>query len=340
MANNRKGLGRGLGSLLNGESYEEHINNDIESSVDEKVKETLENDVLIRKTNNNNNPNNEANAKSNTNKENTRKNSKNIVVEEVEISEVYPNPDQPRSHFDEEELEQLSASIKKNGLLQPISVTEQSDGTYEIIAGERRWKACNKAGMKTIPVIIKKVNKDKKLELALIENLQRSDLNPIEEAYCYRKIIDTQKIDQNELANKLSKGRSTITNSLRLLTLPENAQKLLYDNQITAGHARAILSVGSEVGQQKLTEKILKDNLSVREAENLANLYSGRASKALTTRKPPAPKSYKRVTKALTNLFGSRVRVKKTKNGNKIEIAFKDEKDLERLYNLIVEKNQ
>lgn len=167
------------------------------------------------------------------------------TTDEVPIGLVHPNPDQPRMHFNKEELEELSTSIQKDGLLQPILVREADDG-YEIIAGERRWQACKLAGMKKVPVRIKEADDMKVLELALIENLQRSDLNPIEEAYGYKRMMERSGRTQSEVAAAVSKGRSTIANALRLLDLPEEAQQLLYEERITAGHARAILSIPTE----------------------------------------------------------------------------------------------
>lgn len=190
---------------------------------------------------------------------------------EVAIDQVKPNPNQPRMHFNKEELEELSSSIQKDGLLQPI-VVRKVDDTYEIIAGERRWQACNLAGMKTVPVRVIEADDMKVLELALIENLQRSDLNPIEEAYGYKRMMERGGRTQSEVAAAVSKGRSTIANALRLLDLPEEAQQLLYEERITAGHARAILSIPTEEGRQKLTDKLKKEKLSVREAESIARL--------------------------------------------------------------------
>lgn len=164
-------------------------------------------------------------------------------IAEVDITIVVPNPDQPRTNFKKEELEELSSSIKKEGLIQPILVRETVDGAYQIIAGERRWQAAKLAGLKQVPIQVKNVDDDKALELALIENIQRSDLNPIEEAYGYRRLMERRKMTQADVAQAVSKGRSTIANALRLLDLPEEAQQLLFEDKITAGHARAILSI-------------------------------------------------------------------------------------------------
>lgn len=265
---------------------------------------------------------------------------KKTSLDEVPIELVKPNPDQPRTHFNKEELEELSASIQKDGLLQPILVREAADG-YEIIAGERRWQACKLAKMKTVPVRIKEADDMKVLELALIENLQRSDLNPIEEAYGYKRMMERGNRTQSEVAAAVSKGRSTIANALRLLDLPEDAQQLLFEDKITAGHARAILSVPSMEGRKKLTEKLANEKLSVRETESLARLMAGRENKAASTeKKPPLPKFYKTAAKDLTAAFGSKVKVRSVNGKNKIEIEFKDEDDLRRIHDLLCKQDE
>lgn len=175
-------------------------------------------------------------------------------LDEVPIELVHPNPNQPRMHFNKEELDELALSIEKDGLLQPILVREDAEG-YEIIAGERRWQASQLAGLKKVPVRIKEADDMKVLELALIENLQRSDLNPIEEAYGYKRMMERGNRTQSEVASAVSKGRSTIANALRLLDLPEDAQQMLYEEKITAGHARAILAIPSDEGRAKAHRK-------------------------------------------------------------------------------------
>lgn len=339
--NNKKGLGRGLNSLLGGETYESDTRYST-SSFEEDFKDEIEGfdgEVKIREIGKK--PKKQA-SKRPTKQENKPKSTqskKEGSILEVDISAIIANPDQPRKVFNQQELEELADSIKRNGLLQPILVSAKGDG-YEVIAGERRLRASKIAGLSKVPIIVKQTNKNKKLELALIENIQREDLNPMEEAYSYQRILDTQGISHSELASIVSKGRSTITNTLRLLELPEDAQKLLHDGKISAGHARAILSVSSNMGKEKLTKKIIDEKLTVREAESLANLYNGQNTKALKTVKPATPKSYKKAAKMLRDHFGNMVKVKKTKGKNKIEIEFRDEKDLERILGLIVKDNE
>ena len=191
----------------------------------------------------------------------------------VALDKVQPNPDQPRTNFKPEEIEELANSIKKEGLLQPILVRKVGEN-YQIIAGERRWQACKSLNMKEIPVRFWAADNDKALELALIENIQRTDLNPIEEAYGYKRLMERRGMTQSEVAQTVSKGRSTIANALRLLDLPEEAQQLLFEEKITAGHARAILSIPDAEGRKTLTQKLMDEKLSVRETEAIARLLS------------------------------------------------------------------
>ena len=262
----------------------------------------------------------------------------NLPKEELEanLEDVYPNPDQPRRIFKKEELEELASSIKREGLLQPILVRKINEG-YQIIAGERRWQACKMLNLDKVPIRVKDVDEQQALEMAMVENLQRADLNPIEEAYGYKRMMMDRGMTQTEVAQAVSKGRSTIANSLRLLELPEEAQQLLHEEKITAGHARAILSVQSPDGRKKLTEKLIQEKLSVREAENIARLLNGQekaaGSKAV---KEPAPEYFKSMAKTLRKNLGTNVRIKSVKGKNKVEIEFKDEEDLKRLFQSII----
>lgn len=246
----------------------------------------------------------------------------------VLIEKIHPNPNQPRTHFNETELEELSESIREHGILQPLLVRRKGD-EFEIIAGERRYQASKIAGLSELPVIIKDVDDQKMLELALIENLQRSDLNPIEEAKGYRQLIEASGMTQEALSKAVSKSRSAITNSLRLLDLPERVQELLFEGKLAAGHARAILAVPFEEQRIKLAEKVVADGLSVRATENLAPLFSvGETPKAS---RPVTPQSYKKAARVLRQVFNTNVRVKSTRGKNKIEIEFKDEDELARI---------
>lgn len=247
---------------------------------------------------------------------------------EMDIEKIVPNPNQPRRHFNESQLEELSESIRENGVLQPLLVRKKGS-SYEIIAGERRYQASKIAGLKKLPVIVKDVDDQKMLELALIENLQRSDLNPIEEARGYKQLIKSSGMTQEALSKAVSKSRSAITNSLRLLDLPEQVQDLLFDGKLTAGHARAILAVPFEEARVKLAEKVVVEGLSVRATENLAPLFSvGETPRAP---RPVTPQSYKKAARVLRQLFNTSVKVRSTRGKNKIEIEFKDEEDLSRI---------
>ena len=259
-------------------------------------------------------------------------------VNEVDINAIAPNPDQPRTNFKREELEELSASIQKDGLLQPILVRPLEGGMYQIIAGERRWQASKLAGLQQVPIRVKEASDDKALELALIENIQRSDLNPIEEAYGYRRMMERLNMTQAEVAQAMSKGRSTVANALRLLELPEEAQQLLFEEKITAGHARAILSIPTKEGRERLTRKLVEEKLSVREAEALARLFSGKKNENAKP-KAPMPKEYRKVARTLKDVLDTPVKVKSGNGKNKIEIEFKDEEDLERLFKGILASN-
>lgn len=255
-------------------------------------------------------------------------------VLEVAITQVEPNPDQPRTNFKQDELDELAKSIEQDGLLQPVLVRAGDDGKFQIIAGERRWQASKLAGLDKIPIRITEADDDRALELALVENLQRSDLNPIEEAYGYKRLMDRKRMTQADIAQAMSKGRSTIANALRLLDLPEEAQQLLFEEKITAGHARAILSVPSTEGREKLTEKLQEKKLSVRETESLARLMSMKPGERKA--KEPVPQTYRQVAKALKDVLKTPVKVKSSNGKNRIEIEFTDEDDLRRLFDELI----
>jgi ParB family transcriptional regulator, chromosome partitioning protein len=247
---------------------------------------------------------------------------------------IVPNPEQPRTDISEEGVAELADSIRKVGLLQPIIVRAHGEG-YQIIAGERRWRASRMAGLERVPVRVLSTTATESLELALIENLQRQDLNAIEEARGYRRLLTEYRMTQAELADKVSKSRSTITNALRLLDLPEEIQELVYEGKMTAGHARAVLSVADETARLKLAQKIVDDALSVREAENLARLFA--AGQTERAPRPASPKSFKVVARKLRRLLATNVRVKLAKDKGKIEIDFQGEEELERIFLLLTE---
>lgn len=265
------------------------------------------------------------------------KNDEKGMVGEVLLAQVHPNPNQPRTNFKPEEIEELANSIKRHGLLQPILVRKTGDG-YEIIAGERRWQACRSLGMETIPVRFWLADDTEAFEAALVENIQRSDLNPIEEAYGYKRLMERKGMTQSEVAQTVSKGRSTIANALRLLDLPEEAQQLLFEEKITAGHARAILSVPTLEGKKSLTNKLMEEKLSVRETEAIARLLAGREKAASTpSSRVPTPQSFKKAARSMSKTLELPVRVKTVQGKNKIEIQFKDEDELQRVVAVLSE---
>lgn len=253
------------------------------------------------------------------------------------IEDIVPNPNQPRIHFNKTELRELSESIQEHGVLQPLLVRKHGNG-YEIIAGERRYQASKLAGLEELPVIIKEVNDEEMLALALIENLQRSDLNPVEEAKGYRQLIDASGMTQEALSKAVSKSRSAITNSLRLLDLPEVVQQMIFEGKLTAGHARAILAVPYEDARIRLAEKVVAEGLSVRATENLAPLFSARETPK--TSRPATPQSFKKAARVLRQVFNTNVRVKSSRGKNKIEIEFKDEEELSRILGEMIQFDQ
>lgn len=241
------------------------------------------------------------------------------------LKDIIPNKGQPRKNFDEEALEELTDSIRQNGVLQPILVRKKGN-KYEIVAGERRYQASKRAGLDDIPVVVRDISDEDVFKLALIENLQRSDLDPIEEAQGYKTLIDQSGMTQADLGKALSKSRSAIANSLRLLDLPEEVQQLMADRLLSAGHARAILAVASEEGRIKLAKKVVDDGLTVRQTETLAPLFS--VTDHEPPRRVPTPQSYKRAARQLRLALDTNVKVKRLRNKNKIEIEFNTEEEL------------
>ncbi|WP_261981766.1 ParB/RepB/Spo0J family partition protein [Olsenella uli] len=246
----------------------------------------------------------------------------------IEISKITRNPNQPRKNFDETALQELADSIRQNGVLQPILV-RKIGGKYQIVAGERRYQASKLAGLKEIPAVVRDIDDKEVFQLALIENLQRSDLSPMEEAKGYRQLIDSQGLTQEGLAKILSKSRSAIANTLRLMDLPTVVQEMIEQGLLTAGHARAILAVPTEEGRVELAQKVVKDNLTVRQTENLAPLFS--VEKEAPRPRVPTPQTYKRAARQLRQMLDTNVKVKQVRGKNKIEIEFKDEEELARI---------
>lgn len=251
---------------------------------------------------------------------------------EIAVDKIVRNPKQPRTHFDEFELSDLAASIEQVGVLQPIIVRPVGKG-YEIIAGERRYQAARRVGLKTVPAIVKEIDDDASLELALIENIQRSDLNSIEEARAYKELLARTGMTQEQLSKKISKSRSAISNALRLLDLPEEVQQLVFDGSLSAGHARAILGVPSDDKRVMIAQKVVRDRLSVRQTESLVALFS--VEQADKSPRPTLPTSFKKVARKLRQDLSTNVKIKQVQGKYKIEIEFADEDDLTRLVGLM-----
>jgi ParB family chromosome partitioning protein len=259
---------------------------------------------------------------------------RNVDFSELKITQVIPNPHQPRTDFSEERIAELMKSIEKDGLLQPILVRPEGSD-YQIVAGERRWQACKRLGFKTIAAKIIIANEVETQEIALVENLQRDNLNAIEEARGYQRLIELKGCKQKDVAEAVSKNQATISNALRLLSLPEEVQDLMFDGLLTSGHGRAILAVPEEEGRIRLAKKIVDENLSVREAETLSRLYGTQGIERV--KRPPSPRIFKVIARKLRQRLETNVRVKNARGKNRIEIEFKDDEDLERIFLALTE---
>ena len=268
---------------------------------------------------------------------------KEVVVKEpaevkVRISQVEPNKEQPRKYFDEDALIELSESIKQYGVLQPLLV-QKKDNYYEIIAGERRWRAAKIAGIKEVPVIIKKLSEQEIMEISLIENLQREDLNPIEEALAYKRLIDEFKLKQDEVAERVSKSRTAVTNAMRLLKLNEKVQQMVIDEMLTTGHARALLGIEDQDIQYVLAQQIFDQKLSVRDTEKLVK--SMQNEKKGKKKEPEKLDSkllaiYSDLEEQMKKIMGTKVLINsKNSNSGKIEIEYYSQDELDRIIDLI-----
>lgn len=253
----------------------------------------------------------------------------------VKISSVEPNVNQPRKQFDEDALLELSESIKQYGVLQPLLVSDKKD-YYEIIAGERRWRAAKLAGLKEIPVIVKEFSEQELVEISLIENIQREDLNPVEEAMAYKRLIDEFHLKQDEIAERVGKSRTAVTNAMRLLKLSEKVQQMLIDEMITAGHARAILSIADKEKQESIAMKIFDEKLSVRETEALVKRMLEPPKTAKKSKFSSAEDAiYESLEEKMNSIMGTRVQIHRKKNDKgKIEIEYYSKDELERIIDL------
>ena len=248
------------------------------------------------------------------------------------IEEIRPNKEQPRKTFVNEKLEELAASIREKGIIQPLVVLRR-DGHYELIAGERRWRAAQKAGLREVPVVIQDVSDDVALEMALIENIQREDLNAVEEAEAYHALLERFSLSQEELAKRVGKERSTIANALRLLRLPTDIKRDVAEDRLTMGHARALLTLDDPEEQRAARDEIVKGRLSVRETEALVKRK--KAAPAKKAQKPAEDPDQKDLMDRIQRHFGAKVALKRSGRGGKLEISFADQKELARIVELL-----
>ena len=298
MPGKKSGLGKGLDSLIPNKK------NDISASKVEKKQE----------------------------KENDSPKSGEIMVR---INEVEPNRDQPRKDFDEDALMELADSIRQFGILQPLLVQKKKN-YYEIIAGERRWRAEKLAGIKEVPIIVKDYTDQEIVEISLIENIQRENLNPIEEAMAFKRLLQEFQLKQDEVAERVSKSRTAVTNSMRLLKLSPRVQQMIIDDMISTGHARALLAIDDEEQQFILANKIFDEKLSVRETEKLVKALKN-PKKEVKKEKSEHTFIYENIEEQIKNIMGTKVSVNQKANGKgKIEIEYYSEEELERIYDLLM----
>lgn len=306
MAVKRNGLGKGLDSLIPDKTSQSNRNNINKRSVV-------------------------------STKESIKKNTEEVKTGEtyLKINEVEPNRDQPRKEFDEDALLELADSIKQFGVLQPLLV-QQKEGYYEIIAGERRWRAAKLAGIKEVPVLIKKYTDQEIVEISLIENIQRENLNPIEEAMAFKRLLEEFNLKQDEVAERVSKSRTAVTNSMRLLKLSNRVQQMVIDDMITTGHARALLAIDDEEQQYLIASKIFDEKLSVRETEKLVKALKT-PKKEKEKEKPEHMFVYDDIVEKMKHVMGTKVNIHQKANGKgKIEIEYYSEDELERIYDMIM----
>ncbi|WP_424161031.1 ParB/RepB/Spo0J family partition protein [Bacillus amyloliquefaciens] len=259
------------------------------------------------------------------------------TVEEIKISDLRPNPYQPRKQFDDESLAELKESIIQHGILQPIIVRKSLKG-YDIVAGERRYRAAKLAGKETVPAIVRELSESLMREIALLENLQREDLSPLEEALAYDSLLKHLDITQEQLAKRLGKSRPHIANHLRLLTLPESIQNLIAEGTLSMGHGRTLLGLKNKNKLEPLVKKVVEDQLNVRQLEQLIQQLNSNVSRETKKKEPVQDVVLKERESYLQNYFGTTVNIKRQKKKGKIEIEFFSNEDLERILELLSER--
>ena len=252
----------------------------------------------------------------------------------MKISMIEPNREQPRKKFDEDALQELSESIKQYGILQPLLVSDKKD-YYEIVAGERRWRAAKMAGLKEVPVVVKEFTDQEIVEISLIENIQREDLNPIEEAMAYKRLMEEFHLKQDEIADRVAKSRTAVTNSMRLLKLSSKVQEMVIADMISAGHARALLGISDEALQETTAMKVFDEKLSVRETEKLVKNLVSPAKKVKTEKNTAEDAIYESLEEKMKGIMGTKVSIQRKKNNKgKIEIEYYSRDELERIIDL------
>lgn len=292
-------LGKGLGALIGGDTETEKVpDTEPEKKMEEKESEEPGKELFLK------------------------------------VSMIEPNKEQPRKKFDEDQLKELADSMKQYGVLQPLLVQKKGN-FYEIIAGERRWRAAKLAGLKEVPAVIREYDEQQKMEIALIENVQREDLNPIEEAMAYKRLMEEFHLKQEEIADRVSKNRTTITNSMRLLKLAEEVQKMLVEGILSSGHARALLGLEDKKAQIMMAEKILAEGLSVRDVERLVKSF-GKTKKKKEKESDAVTLAFQHMEEKMKAIMGTKVSInRKDKNKGRIEIEYYSPAELERIIELI-----
>lgn len=255
-------------------------------------------------------------------------------VQEIKISELRVNPYQPRKSFSEEAIAELRQSIEIHGVLQPLIVRKSIKG-YEIVVGERRFRASQQAGLKTVPVVVKELSDEQMMEIALIENLQREDLNPVEEAYAYRKLMSELNYTQEELSKRVGKSRPHIANHIRLLSLPENILSLIAEGKLSMGHGRTLLSLKNEEKMHAVANKVVKEKMNVRDLEKLIQRMNNNVPRETLKAKRKKDLFLEEKETVLRNRFGTNVTIKRMKQKGKIEIEFLSDEDLERVLTML-----
>jgi ParB family chromosome partitioning protein len=258
-------------------------------------------------------------------------------VTEIPLKEIFANQNQPRKNFDEDKLKELAESMKEHGVLQPVILRKKTKG-YELVAGERRWRAAKMAGLEKIPAIVKELSDADVMEIALIENLQREDLNPLEEAMAYKQLMDEFGMTQEELSKRVGKSRSQIANTVRLLNLEKEIKDLIADEKLTAGHARALLAIEDKNERIKLAKKISEENLSVRQIEEIVKVKSSKKNADKNKRNQDINPAFLDISEKLQGILGTRVKIKGSEKRGKIEIEFYSEDELERILETIMQR--